>query len=176
MAHRRRFIEEVVLWIAPSADEEWISAMISERSYAPSADAGWIWLLGCFQAAFLFRLRDRWSRFAEASFVLTAVMIGFDWGVNCTALSVALICMSSLTLALLWPVRAVTAGLFGGATLPVAHGIADFWQPLWPRYQFKPLDAFDWLTLLAVLLLSIVWAIIGVRLRRSLSPLSYQLG
>jgi hypothetical protein len=161
-------IEEVTLWIAPPADRRWVKAMISERHYLPKGSASSIWLLACFKVALQFRLRDRWSQFGGATTVFAALTIVLDWDVNSTVVSVGLICASSFMLALLWPVRTVTAVTFGGAALSTAHAIADFWRPLWPSYQYKQLDGSDWFTLIAALLPSIVFAAIGVQLRRCL--------
>lgn len=165
-------IREMPLWIAPAREREWIRAMLLERQHLSSPNAQLSWLGACFQTAILFRLHDRWSQFAAANLMLAAVMIILDWGTNSAPLSVTLICMSSFTLALLWPVRTVTAASLGGGVLPAAHAIADLWQPLWPTYQYRPLGGLDWLILASVLLPSILFAAIGERLRRSLKLVS----
>lgn len=165
-------LREMPLWITPAREREWIRAMLSECQHLSNRNARLSWLGACFGTAVLFRLRDPWSHFAGTSLLFAAVMVTLDWGTNSAALSVTLICMSSFTLALLWPVRAVRAALLGGGVLPTAHAIADLWQPLWPAYQYRPLDGFDWLILISVLLPSILFAAIGERLRRSLKLVS----
>jgi hypothetical protein len=150
---------------APAAAREWAEAMIAEADSLDRPVRRRAWLAECLMAVVRLRSADAATGYFALYLLLAGVMIRIDWGSDAAAPSLALLFASGILLGYLEPAKAWRGGLLAGGTLPLAHALANFHPPLWPFYQYKPLDGLDWLILLSLLVPGTLAAGLGARLR-----------
>lgn len=133
----------LILRLTPVRGQEWIAAILAEADYLEEADERMGW---CVAAAWV-AIRQRLIDLAPSLLAITlaAIMILVDWTWGALLPALVLIALSAATIR-----KLANALIVAGATLPVAHAIANWVPFLRPDYQYKPLDVKDWTILAAV--------------------------
>jgi hypothetical protein len=133
--------------IAPSRHAEWIAAMLIEAD-TMSTIARWRWQAAAGWLAVQLRFAEWVVPVTALCLAITMIVVDWWWGGFLPALF--LIGLSAAVLARGSKASRAFALLVSAGTLPLAHALANAMPPLWPSYQYAPLDGRDWLILLLV--------------------------
>ena len=155
--------------LTPAAKRDWSRAMLAEwRSLQGGSSEGARWLLGCVAGAAALRARDQSTGYTLFFLVMSSAMIVIDWSTDAVAPSLLMLAAIAGTLGYLAPLRTLGSAVLAGGVLPIGHAIANCSPALWPFYQYKPLDPYDWAILSLLLLPAMVATQIGGMIRRRL--------